>query len=168
MIYNIITAFDMNRGIGKDNNLPWNISDDLKRFSKLTRGNENNAIIMGRNTWESLPKKPLPKRDNLILSKTLKIENTEKKNLIKSFDNIESIYNFCEDQHYDIVWIIGGSSIYNQFINDPKINNLYVTLILNEYDCDTYFPCISGWKLIENDLQILQNKKYIYYQIYTK
>ena len=64
-------AFDINRGIGKNNNLPWKISDDLKRFSKLTKGNNNNAIIMGRNTWDSLPNKPLSQRDNLILSTTL-------------------------------------------------------------------------------------------------
>lgn len=48
MIYNMIVAFDINRGIGINNNLPWNIPDDLKRFSKLTRGNSNNAIIMGK------------------------------------------------------------------------------------------------------------------------
>ena len=67
-MYNIIVACDLEDGIGKDNKLPWNFPEDLKRFSQLTRGKGNNAVVMGKNTWESLPKKPLPKRDNLILS----------------------------------------------------------------------------------------------------
>lgn len=169
MIYNIIVAFDINRGIGNNNNLPWNIPDDLKHFSKLTRGNGNNAIIMGKNTWNSLPKKPLPKRDNLILSSTLNInENLPKNNLAKSFNNIKSIYKFCEEQKYDTVWIIGGSKIYEQFINESIINKLYITFIVNEYECDTYFPSISNWKLDENIVQKFDNNISVYYQIYTK
>ena len=168
-MYNIIVACDLEDGIGRDNKLPWNIPSDLKRFSQLTRGKGNNAVVMGKNTWESLPKKPLPKRDNLILSTTLDLEIGEPKNsYVKTFPDIMALDKFCEKQKYDTVWIIGGSSIYNQFINDPKINKLYITLIVGEYDCDTFFPCISGWTLMENELQILQNKKYIYYQIYNK
>jgi len=169
MNYNIIAAFDINRGIGKDNKLPWNIPDDLKHFSKLTRGNGNNAIIMGRNTWEHLPTKPLHKRDNLILSSSLFFEkNSPKNSLAKTFTNIEKIHEFCEEQQYDNVWIIGGSQIYHLYINNPIINKLYITFVLIEHECDTHFPCISGWKLIENDLKILQDKQYVYYQIYTK
>ena len=62
MKINIIVAIDNIMGIGKNNKLPWNIPNDLKYFSKLTRGNVNNAILMGRKTWESLPVKPLIKR----------------------------------------------------------------------------------------------------------
>jgi len=169
MMYNIIVAFDINRGIGMDNNLPWNIPEDLKYFSKLTRGNGNNAIIMGKNTWESLPMKPLPKRDNLILSSTLNINETSpKNNLIKSFTNIKDITAFCDNQQYDTVWIIGGSTVYNEYINNPIINKLYVTFILNEYKCDTYFPNISGWKLLDNDFKKINDNTYVYYQIYVK
>ena len=171
MTYNMIAAFDINRGIGKDNKIPWNIPEDLKRFSKLTKGNGNgnNAIVMGRNTWDSLPKKPLLKRDNLILSTTLKLEeNTPKNNLIKSFDNILNLHKFCEEQKYDAVWVIGGSKIYEQYINDDKINKLYITFVLQEYECDTYFPNISGWKLVDNELINYQDKLSVYYQIYEK
>ena len=78
MNYNIIVAICENNGIGYNNSLPWNIKEDLKIFSKLTRGNNNNAIIMGRNTFESLPNNFLPKRDNLVLSESLKIDEERK------------------------------------------------------------------------------------------
>jgi dihydrofolate reductase len=73
-MFNIIVAFDINRGIGINNRLPWHIPDDLKQFQKLTRGNGKNAVIMGKNTWNSLPVKMLAGRDNLILSLELVIE----------------------------------------------------------------------------------------------
>ena len=67
---NLIVAYCKNRGIGFKNTLPWKLSLDMNRFKKLTIGNKNNAVIMGRNTWESLPLKykPLPKRTNIILT----------------------------------------------------------------------------------------------------
>ena len=64
----LIVAYCKNRGIGFQNQLPWRLSADLKRFKELTIGNGNNAVIMGRNTWASLPSeyKPLPKRENIV------------------------------------------------------------------------------------------------------
>ena len=72
MKLNVIVAFELGkRGIGIKNTIPWNLPEDLKNFSKVTKGQGNNAIIMGRKTWESLPKKPLPGRQNIILSRSL-------------------------------------------------------------------------------------------------
>ena len=67
---NLIVAYCRNRGIGFKNKLPWKLSSDMNRFKNLTIGDGNNAVIMGRNTWESLPQKfkPLPKRSNIVLS----------------------------------------------------------------------------------------------------
>ena len=168
MKYNIIVACDINNGIGKDNKLPWNIPEDLKRFSKLTRGEGNNAIIMGKNTWESLPKKPLPKRDNLILSSTLDLEIGEPKNTyVKSFTDIMSLDKFCEKQKYDTVWIIGGTQIYNTFIESKKVNKIYATLIHNNFDCDCFFPEINGYNIIsrENTIENEINISYLVYQL---
>ena len=64
----LILACDLNGGIGYKNKLPWYIPLDLKRFKNLT---QNGVVVMGRKTWESLPKKPLPKRVNVVVSKTL-------------------------------------------------------------------------------------------------
>ena len=148
MIFKIIVAYDLQYGIGNDNKLPWNIPSDLKRFSQLTRGQGNNAVVMGKNTWESLPKKPLPKRDNLILSTTLDLEIGEPKNsYVKTFPDIMALDKFCQEQKYDTVWIIGGSNVYEQFIEHVRLKQIYVTRIHNKYDCDTRFPDMSSWKL---------------------
>ena len=148
MIFKIIVAHDLQSGIGKDNSLPWNFPEDLKRFSQLTRGKGNNAIVMGKNTWESLPKKPLPKRDNLILSSTLDLEMGEpKNNYVKTFRDIMSLDKFCEKQKYDTVWIIGGSNVYEQFLEHVRLKQIYLTRIHKKYDCDTRFPDISSWPI---------------------
>ena len=76
MSFKLIVAVSKNYGIGINNELPWNISEDLKHFSKTTSGNGNNAIVMGRNTWDSFNGRHLKKRDHLILSTSLSIDNT--------------------------------------------------------------------------------------------
>ena len=68
MSINIIAAMAKNRVIGRGNKLPWHIPQDLKHFKRLT-SKKNSAVVMGRNTWESLPIKPLPNRRNYILTK---------------------------------------------------------------------------------------------------
>ena len=78
MIVNIIVAYCKNNGIGKDNTLLWNIKEDMAKFKRLTLGNKNNAVIMGRKTYESLNNiDGLANRDNLILSKSLKKKQTK-------------------------------------------------------------------------------------------
>lgn len=150
MQYNIIVAFSKNRGIGINNKLPWNIPSDLKKFRQLTIGNGNNAVIMGKNTWLSLPVKYLKSRDNLVLSSSLDINTTyidEKNNadnIVKTFTDVKSIIAHCDEMQYDCVWIIGGSMIYELFLTfDNIIDNIYVTYIDNWFECDTYFPCID-------------------------
>lgn len=147
--YNMIVAFDLYRGIGKDNKLPWYFPEDLKNFSKLTRGKGNNAIIMGRHTWESIPKTPLKNRDNLILSTTLNIEdNSPKNNYVKTFSDISEIDIYCKSQNYDTVWIIGGQKIYEQYLSHPNLQYIYVTFIPEDYKCDSWFPPLTNWNLI--------------------
>ena len=169
MPYKMIVAFDLHRGIGKNNKLPWNIPEDLKRFSKLTKGNGNNAIIMGRKTWESLPKQPLPFRDNLILSHNLNIDfNTPKSSLVKSFKSINEIISFCNIQKYDDIWVIGGTEIYKLFMDEGIINYIYLTSIIKNYDCDTKFPiCLMFEHLIEHSSTITQDNIIIIYNIYS-
>jgi len=168
MKFNIIVAMCNNNGIGINNTLPWNIPGDLKRFSKLTTGSGNNAIIMGKNTWLSLPKKPLPKRDNLILSTTLTNDNITTNNT-HIFNNINKCISFCENK-YDTIWVIGGHQIYNAFIKQNLIDELYITHIDAEFECDTFFPEIyDGYLKVKNDK--IWCKKYntnYYYQLYKK
>jgi dihydrofolate reductase len=152
MNYNIIVAICENNGIGYNNSLPWNIKEDLKIFSKLTKGNNNNAIIMGRNTFESLPNNFLPKRDNLILSSSIIIDEKRENNIIKTFDNIDSIIEFCNSKNYQEVWIIGGQLIYESFLRKNIVNKLFITKINKKYLCDKFFYYNEKeWKVAANE-----------------
>ena len=87
----LIWAQDKNGGIGKDGKLPWHISEDLKNFKSLTL---HSTIIMGRKTWESLPIKPLPDRNNIVLSKTKKIGSITYKNFQECLEEDQFINYF--------------------------------------------------------------------------
>lgn len=148
MNINIIVAYCKNKGIGFKNDLPWKIKSDLKKFYKLSKGDGNNAIIMGKNTWDSLNCKPLKYRDNLIISSSLEFEKKYINNEIaKTFKSIENILEFCKNKNYDNIWIIGGEKIYTSFLHHNELSNLidkiYVTELDYEYECDTFFPKIN-------------------------
>jgi dihydrofolate reductase len=140
MNYKLVVAMSLNRGIGLNNKLPWNIKEDLKYFSKLTKGNGNNAIVMGKNTWNSIGSKPLPLRDNLILTSSK--NNISGKNYC-FFNNINNLLEYCKNKAYETVWIIGGSSIYQQFLNLNLIEECSITVIHKDYHCDTFFPILD-------------------------
>lgn len=147
MKINIIVAHCKNMGIGKNNDIPWKIKSDIKKFYTLTNDNGNNALIMGKNTYNSL-KRPLKYRDNLILSSTMIIDEKYINNeIIKTFTNINNIMDFCYKKNYNTIWIIGGEKIYSDFLNNNilknKINNIYVTKLDSDYQCDTFFPVID-------------------------
>jgi dihydrofolate reductase len=143
MNFNIIVAHCKNNGIGYQNSLPWNIKSDLQKFKTLTTGDGNNCIIMGKNTWNSL-NKPLPNRDNLILSKTLNLDYINNNNIIKTFNELESLKDFLMLKDYSEIWIIGGEKIYELFLNSNIIiKNIYITFIDSDFICDTCFPKID-------------------------
>ena len=185
MSVKLIVAMCKNNGIGFDNKIPWRISEDMSYFSKKTSGDysvdgiKKNAVIMGRNTWESLPKKykPLPNRFNIVLTRnTQRLQeldhyDTNKKDIeyVSSLDGaIELCYGGGEKGENSInnntqnesivndIWIIGGSSLYREFIDyDPTpclrlrnnnigISSYYITYIDKEYECDTYFPMLEN------------------------
>ncbi len=133
-MYHIIVAQCKNRGIGYENKIPWQIYEDMKLFSKKTRGQGNNAIVMGRKTWESLPYQPLLKRTNIIVSSTIRVEHEN----VFSFTSILDVKKHCSKSNYDEVWIIGGQAIYEEFLKDAK--TIHITQINKEYKCDTFFP----------------------------
>jgi len=148
MTISIIAAIAENNVIGKNNDLIWHISEDLKRFKKLTSGH---PIIMGRKTYESLPFKPLPKRKNIILShKNLKYESTIVVN------SVEDVFKECKNE--DEIFICGGAEIYKLFL--PYTDKLYLTKIHHFFEGDTFFPEInfSDWEL-KNISEIFKDKK---------
>ena len=190
----IVVAACRNRGTGYKNKLPWSIKKEMEYFKKLTIGhdtkindnnknddkgndivNNKNAVVMGKNTWLSL-KKPLPKRDNFILSTSLPtsdITTNSKHNnihLLRSIDEVKQIEN--NYKKYNDIWIIGGMQLYDAFLHDPITETIFYTNILDYYNCDTFFPSIPdhfenvyGTKIFKDDktkvgfqVSIFQNK----------
>ena len=130
---NVVLACCKNGGIGINNRLPWNIKDELQMFKIITN---NATIIMGYNTWCSLPKKPLLNRTNVVLTRS----KEKKEELLKNYDDIivltcieEALKKYKNEQCY----YIGGASIYNYLIKNNLISNLYISIIHKEYDTDT-------------------------------
>ena len=183
--FNLIVAVCNNYGIGKNGKLPWKIKTDMEYFYKNTtklkqlfdNHNHNtfikNAVIMGHNTWKSLPKKhaPLPNRDNLVLSSTLKIDTQfNDKYCVKSFNTIDDIIHYCITNaiQYDTIWIIGGSTIYKQFLKKKIITDCYVSYINKDYDCDTFFEKLPDeeWRLINNDSVMTDDDIHVEFKIF--
>ena len=136
----IIVAKSNNNVIGSNGSIPWNVPKDLKYFKELTEGN---TVIMGRKTYESLPKdkKPLPNRINIVITRD---SNFTANGCMVVGSLEEAILKI--DNRKD-TFIIGGGEIYKQAIN--FVDKIYVTEINNEYEGDTYFPKISDkWDLV--------------------
>lgn len=136
MNISIIVAIANNMAIGKDNDLIWHISEDLKRFKSITSGN---TIIMGRKTYESIGR-PLPKRRNIVISrnKDLCIEGVE---IVNSLDEALRISETDGE-----VFIIGGGAIYKEAMS--LADKLYLTKVNITPEADVYFPEInySEWR----------------------
>ena len=163
-----IVAYDKNLGIGKNGLLPWYIPEDLKRFSTLTK---KNIVIMGRKTFDSLPEKfkPLPLRLNIVVSRSA--QNTPFQNTFYVTDLTKCISSIENGDFNKIlkelsingnkIWIIGGGEIYKIAI--PFIDELYVTELNEDFDCDTFFPDFkSEFEQISNEKTISYNL--IYYK----
>ena len=142
---NIIVAMCRNRGIGKNGVIPWALKEDMQFFKNKTIGSGNNAVIMGRKTFESLNRKDgLPKRDNYVISSRPLFDKHARKNCFLYND----IGNACSDiisrkDQYDDVWVIGGQQIYSWFLTNNLIKDVYITSIVLEADCDCFFPELS-------------------------
>ena len=136
--FSAIVAYEKDsRGIGLNGMIPWKNKTDLKFFKKVTTGNGNNAVVMGRKTFESIGR-ILPNRVNMILSNSL--ENTDES--FEVFHTIDSLIERCEKGNFDNVFVIGGSKIYQEFLDRDLIDVLYIDEISldSSQDFDSYFP----------------------------
>ena len=161
MLFNIIVAMCNNNGIGKNNSLPWHYKEELIHFSKMTKGNGNNAIIMGKNTWNSLPKKPLPKREHYILSSSFNcITNINYNNswFCNSFDSVMN-HHKIRNKEFDECWFIGGERIYKDAMQQDFIDKLVVSYIPKTFECDTFFPEIPNNFIKEKENLIITTDK---------
>lgn len=130
----LVTAIDLNGAIGLDNKLPWNCKEDLAFFQRLTKGH---IVIMGRKTQESLPKRHLPGRVNLVVSKTLK-KNPENCTAFRS--RYAALWEACRIQAAtgQRIFVIGGSQIYALF--KDIVTDYHITRIHDRFEADQFFP----------------------------
>ena len=135
----LIVAIAENGAIGKNNTLIWHLSDDLKRFKKLTTGH---TIIMGRKTFESLPNGALPNRNNVVLTHTKNLNFPE----CKMYNSVaEIVTDFKEGEEENFV--IGGGHLYRALL--PFAEKIYLTRVHHSFEADVYFPEMDfkQWKI---------------------
>ena len=154
MTVKAIIACDQNSGIGNEGNLPWpKNKKDMDWFRKNTMGN---VVLMGRSTWESIGSKPLPNRENVVVSSGV-VENAG----LSMSGDMGDIIDYVEELYEGLdIWIIGGANIYKQAI--PYCDKLYLTAMKQCYKCDRYiesdiiteFPVIEHWE--EDDEMTIQ------------
>ncbi|MGE4169564.1 MAG: dihydrofolate reductase [Candidatus Margulisiibacteriota bacterium] len=133
--FSIVVAHDAKRGIGIQNTLPWRLKADMAYFKHLTTtaaAGKQNAVIMGRKTWESLPEKfrPLPDRLNLVVSRSKQA----------GFFSLDQALARANEADIDHIFVIGGSALYHEMIRHPHCTRLYITELQETVNCDAFFP----------------------------
>ena len=137
----IVAATDSN-GIGKYGGLPWRLKKDMDHFRKMTTnlnretGGKQNVCIMGRVTWESIPKnfKPLKDRINIIISRTLHRNEIEG---VKYCSSLDEAIEYARSIDPPSIWVIGGAQIYE--LAEPYCDQIFITRIHSQIDCDAHF-----------------------------
>ena len=144
----IIAAIGKNNELGYKDKMPWHLPDDLKRFRRITTGH---TLIMGRKTFESLPR-ILPERKHIVITRnsSYKVKNIEDGDpqvlVLHSIEKLLETLN--PDEEY---FVIGGGEIYRQLL--PYSDKMYLTIIEKEFTADTFFPEIDyeQWEIIEKE-----------------
>lgn len=129
-ITSIIVAIDESRAIGKNNDLLWNIPEDLKHFRDVTKGH---PIIMGKNTFYSIGK-ALPNRTNIVLTSD---KDFHEKDCLVAY-TLKDALNLGREHDENEIFIIGGGMVYASAL--PFADKLYLTLVEGKHDADVYFP----------------------------
>jgi dihydrofolate reductase len=162
----VASASKSNLGIGNNGKIPWKIDGDMEFFKKITMSssmNKMNAVIMGRKTLESLPKKcrPLPDRINIVMSRDPSIRT--KIDIQSSVFVVDSLHSALmlssNDDTIDKIFVIGGETIYNEAIECSYCSRIYMTEVLSIVnEVDTFFPKMpSRFKLTEISGAIFEN-----------
>ena len=138
-----VVAVSRNGVIGRAGGLPWHISSDLKRFKAITMGK---PLIMGRKTWESLPKKPLPGRQNIVITRQ---KNYQAEGAVVVADTASAL---AAAGKVEEICVIGGGEIFTKFL--AKADRIYLTEVDLEVEGDTRFPVIDPNQWLETAREI--------------
>ncbi|MCM1042493.1 MAG: dihydrofolate reductase [Bacteroides sp.] len=129
----IVVAIAANRAIGMNNDLLWHLSDDLKHFKALTSGH---TIVMGRKTYESFPRRPLPNRFHIVLSGTARYEEESVKT-VRTLEEALAALPAGEES-----FVIGGGQVFRMFL--PYCRKAYITEVRKDFEADTFFPELAS------------------------
>ena len=145
----LIVACTPDGGIGNDDKMPWNIPREMRKFKTITKrvndANKINAVIMGRDTWESMDRNPLPGRLNIILTRNryYKVPNHIKEGAAKILvaHSIHDALVYCNEEYIENVFIIGGAMLYNTFLESgyyfSMIDKIYLSVIFYDHNIIT-------------------------------
>ena len=137
-IISLIVAHTRNGVIGRDNQMPWHLPEDLRYFKRVTMGK---PVIMGRNTWESLGK-PLPGRDNIVVTRNPDYRAEGAQVVSSMHDAIALASTLAAEKNCAEIMIIGGAQIYRAAL--PLAQRAYITEIDADIDGDAFFPTLEG------------------------
>ena len=138
-----IVAVDDYNGISKNDRIPWYKPEDLKFFKKITTQTQLpykiNCILMGRKTWESLPKKKLPNRINIVLTRNpTKYQRYQNENLMFVSSITEAKKLISNIDRVETTWIIGGAELYNKIFKDNDVTDIFLTKVKGNFECDKF------------------------------
>jgi dihydrofolate reductase len=151
---NIIAAIDDSNGIGKNGMIPWKLPCDLKRFKMIT---DNGIVIMGRVTWESLPRKPLPNRINIIVTRSKSYLCNEDALVAHSFEEALAI----SKSYNKNIFVIGGEQLYKHALEFN--HRIYLTHVFGDFNCDRHFPhLLRQYTITEDPLRTYKTYNYQY------
>ena len=154
----LMVAHDPNRVIGKDNQLPWHIPEDLAYFKKHTIGK---GIVMGRNTLESIGR-PLPRRRNIVITRNPEYR-FEGVDVVHTLDQAIKL---AEEVHEEVM-IIGGEEVFRSVL--PLADRLYITLIKKPFKGDTFFPEYGPeWQILSESEEFVSNGTPFSYLVYER
>ena len=163
--FKIVACVNNVLALGNEGKLLYRIPNDLANLKRMTI---NNVVIMGRKTFESLPQGlPLPNRINIILTRDESFCVDASLSNVYIVHSIEDAYNLCEAQFSHMDWfVLGGESIYNQFIENDWADEMYITTVIDSSDGDAYFPNVmlsSNWKVIYQSDTMRSRKEQLSY-----
>ena len=168
LMFKIIACINEKRVIGKDGNLLYHIKNDLANFKSMTVGN---VVVMGRKTFESLPGgKPLPDRINIVLTTDVEYAIEPNDNVFITH-SVQDTVDLCEALFPDKEWfVIGGESIYKQFMENGLVSEMRLTLVNDDSDGDTFFPEFSedDWYTYYNSMSMVSKRDYVETSFYFK
>lgn len=144
--FDVVVAMDRAGGIARNGDMPWHLPEDLKYFAKLTTGEGDDVVIMGRKTWETIPDRyrPLPRRRNLVITRQDDYQ-------AEGADVFGSLEQALEAAALGAgkIHVIGGAQIYALALAHPSCQEAFITEIDHDFGCDVFFPALNGFDAAE-------------------